>query len=269
MPPPAGPSAADRAHLTVLGVAIDDLDVDEAVAAMLAAAKGPGRRTLYFANAHTLNHAAASDDYRRILNDADLLLGDGTGVRWAARVRGRHIKANLNGTDLLPVFLRATRGERLSLYLLGATPRVVARTAAIVGERFPGWTIAGHHHGYLDAATTEAAIAAINAAAPHLLLVAMGNPLQERWIDAHRARLDVNLCAGVGGLFAYLSGEYRRAPAWMRRLGLEWLGVMVLQPRKIGRYLRGNPLFLWRVAGEALGRRTRRGVPRGLRRGAR
>ncbi len=223
---------------------------------MLAAIEGPGRRTLYFANAHTLNHAAASIDYRRILNDADLLLGDGTGVRWAARFQGRRVKANLNGTDLLPAFLRATRGGRL--YLLGATPRVVARAATVVVRRFPGWTVVGHHHGYLDAGMTEAVITAINAAAPHLLLVAMGNPLQERWIDANRARLDVNLCAGVGGLFAYLCGEYRRAPAPMRRLGLEWLGVMVLQPRKVPRYLAGNPLFLWRVAGEALGRRAGR-----------
>ena len=253
-----GTSASDRARLTILGVAIDDLDADEAVAAMLAATVGPGRRTLYFVNAHTLNHATESADYRRVLNDADLLLGDGTGVRWAARLGGRRVKANLNGTDLVPAFLRAAADERLRLYLLGATPRVVARAAAIVERRFPGWTVAGHHHGYFGIEATDAVIAAINDAAPHLLLVAMGNPLQERWIDAHRARLHVNLCAGVGGLFAYLSGDTRRAPAPMRRLGLEWLGVMALQPRKIPRYLRGNPLFLWRVAREALGRRAAR-----------
>ncbi len=247
----------DRARLTILGVAIDDLDADEAIAALLAAVTGPVRRTLYFANAHTLNHAAEADDYRRVLNDADLLFGDGTGVRWAARLRGRRVRANLNGTDLVPAFLRAADDRRLRLYLLGATPPVVARTAAVVGRRFPGWTVAGHAHGHFGDDATEAVIAAINAAAPHLLLVAMGNPLQERWIDAHRARLQVNLCAGVGGLFAYLSGDARRAPAWMRRLGLEWLGVMVLQPRKIRRYLRGNPLFLWRVAREALGRGIR------------
>ena len=247
----------DRARLTILGVAIQDLDVDEAIAALLAAVTGPGRRTLTFANAHTLNHAAESDDYRRILNEADLLFGDGTGVRWAARLQGRRVRANLNGTDLLPAFLRAADGRGLRLYLLGATPDVVARTAAIVARRFPGWTVAGHHHGYVAADASDAVTAAINAAAPHLLLVAMGNPLQERWIDAHRARLEVNLCAGVGGLFAYLSEDYRRAPAWMRRLGLEWLGIMVLQPRKFWRYLRGNPLFLWRVAVEALGRGAR------------
>jgi N-acetylglucosaminyldiphosphoundecaprenol N-acetyl-beta-D-mannosaminyltransferase len=250
---PAPPSTAvvDAAGmLTILGVAIDDISVDAAIAALTSAATGRDAKTAFFVNAHTLNHAADSADYRNLLNAADLVLGDGTGVRWAARLQGIRVKANLNGTDLMPAFMAAADHLALRYYLLGASPAVVAATATVCQQRFPGWTLAGHHHGYVDSDSTDAVIAGINDSGPHLLLVAMGNPMQERWIDANRVHLRVNLCVGVGGLFSYLSGDYVRAPLWIRRLGLEWLAVSVMQPHKFMRYLRGNPLFLWRVARE-------------------
>ena len=246
------PAAGPRRRVTILGVTIDDLTIGEAVAVLRAAAQGAKPRTIYFANAHTLNGAVEADDYRILLNEADFVLGDGTGVRWAARLQRHRMQANLNGTDLVPAFLQAAAADGLRLYLLGAQPAVVERTADVVRRRFPGWTIAGARHGYFRAESLDEVVTAINGAAPNILLVGMGNPLQERWIHANRARLRVNVCVGVGGLFAYMSGDTRRAPSWMRRIGLEWLGVMAMQPRKFTRYLRGNPLFLWRIVHERL-----------------
>ena len=80
----------------------------------------------------------------------------------------------------------------------------------------------------------------------------MGNPRQERWIAAHRAELPVRLVVGVGALFAYMAGNYRRAPSPIRRLGLEWLFVLFLQRHKWRRYLLGAPSFLLRVVGARL-----------------
>jgi len=82
---------------------------------------------------------------------------------------------------------------------------------------------------------------------PDLLLVGMGNPLQEIWIHAHRHQLEVPLVAAVGGLFNYWAGTLRRASPVLRRLGAEWLGILWQQPHKARRYLLGNPLFLWRA----------------------
>ncbi len=244
--------ASPRRSVTILGVAIDDLSVDEAVSGLRAAAVGRQPRTIYFANAHTLNGAVEADGDRRILNQADLVFGDGTGVRWAARLQRHRMRANLNGTDLIPLFLQAAAKNGLRVYLLGARSAVVARAAEVISRRYPGSTVVGYRDGYFPEDANEEVVAGINEAAPHVLLVAMGNPLQERWIHANRAGLRVNLCVGVGGLLAYMSGDVPRAPSWMRRLGLEWLGVMAMQPRKTTRYLRGIPLFLWRVVRERL-----------------
>jgi N-acetylglucosaminyldiphosphoundecaprenol N-acetyl-beta-D-mannosaminyltransferase len=117
---------------------------------------------------------------------------------------------------------------------------------------FPGWVQAGYHHGYLnDETTTAAAIEQINAAGPDVLLVGMGNPIQEQWIGQHLPRLKVPVCMGIGGLFDFWAGTVSRAPAWLRRLGHEWIWRLCQQPRlKARRYLVGNPLFLARVARE-------------------
>lgn len=239
-------------RVDVLGVGIDDIGLDDAIALMRAAVDERTRRTIVIVNAHTLNLACASRRYRAVLNAADFVFNDGAGIRLAARLQGIRLRANLNGTDLIPMFMRATDENGLSYYLVGARPEVLARTVAVMRRSFPGWSLAGHHHGYLGMAESDHVIDEINRTRPHLVLVGMGNPLQETWIDEHRHRLDVPLCIGVGGLFSYLSGDYTRAPLWMRRCGLEWLAIIALQPKKWRRYVFGNPLFLMRLVREHL-----------------
>ncbi len=235
--------------LSILGVRICDTRRTTAIELLSAALAGsPARpRLVYFVNAHTLNLAAADPQYRRVLNGADYVFGDGTGVRWAARLQGVCIRDNLCGTDLIPQLLAANADRGCRMFLLGGNEGLIDSAARRAAELFPGWRIAGRHHGYLDAAGSRDAVAAINAAEPHLLLVGMGNPRQERWLAEFRQRLRVPLCAAVGGLFHYWAGDLRRAPRWLRRLGAEWLGILFQQPSKAQRYLLGNPLFLWRI----------------------
>jgi N-acetylglucosaminyldiphosphoundecaprenol N-acetyl-beta-D-mannosaminyltransferase len=237
----------------VFGVPILDLAMRDALALCVEAMRQPsgGTRALFFVNAHTLNLAWADPEYRRALGSADWVFGDGTGVRWAVRVlHGARLRDNVNGTDLVPALLGSDLGLRY--YLLGASEDAIERSAAWARAAFPGWQQVGHHHGYVPLEDCAALVEKINASRPHLLLVGMGNPKQERWILAQRARLDVPLCMGVGGLFDYWAGDLRRAPAWLRRLGFEWLHLLVAQPRKFRRYVLGNPLFLWRLCVEKL-----------------
>lgn len=247
-PSPAVPHELPR-MLSILGVRICDSSRRAAVE-LLSAALGGSRaqpRLVYFVNAHTLNLAAADPQYRRVLNAADYVFGDGTGVRWAARLQGVRIRDNLCGTDLIPQLLAADANRGCRLFLLGGNEALIDSAAGRAAELFPGWHIAGRHHGYLDAAGSRKAIDAINAAKPHLLLVGMGNPRQEQWLAEYRQRLRVPLCAAVGGLFHYWAGDLRRAPRWLRYIGAEWLGILFQQPHKAQRYLLGNPLFLWRI----------------------
>lgn len=235
--------------LNLLGVHMTDATRAEAVALLDRWMHAPdGRaRLVFIANAHTLNVASEDPGYRAILNAADVVFGDGTGVRLAARLRGVRLKDNLVGTDLLPLFFGATLRCRHRVFLLGGRPGTAARAAERLGRDFPGLQVAGHHHGFVAPRRAADVIAEINRATPDLLLVAMGNPRQERWLHEHRAALDVPVSIGVGGLFDHWAGDLRRAPRWVRRLGSEWVQILLQQPHKWRRYLLGNPRFIVRA----------------------
>jgi N-acetylglucosaminyldiphosphoundecaprenol N-acetyl-beta-D-mannosaminyltransferase len=240
------PATEEARRLRLMGVGVTDLGFAEAVARLAAWIDAGERKALFFVNAHTLNRVCRDGAYREVLNRADLVFGDGTGVRWAARARGLKLRANLNGTDLTPALLAARPGTRV--FLLGSTADRIAAGAEAFRARFPECPLVGFHHGYVqDEAASRAVIPEINAARPDVLLVGMGNPLQERWIDRWRGDLDAPLCIGVGGLLEYWTGALDRAPGWMRRAGIEWVHIMLRQPWKAGRYLAGNPAFIARL----------------------
>ena len=255
-PPPAAPPAPAGSRVTVLGVEVTDVATGQAIRLLdqWMHERNGRARCAYFVNAHTLNLAAADPEYRAVLNAADCVFGDGTGVRWAARLRGVSLRDNVNGTDLVPALLRATASRAYHCFLLGADRPTIHRAAQYVAEHFPGWTVAGCHDGFLgDSGRTECAIRQINRARPDLLLVGMGNPLQERWLHDHRRHLRASVCMAVGGLFDFWAGNFSRAPVWLRRLGHEWLWRLAQQPgAKARRYLWGNPLFLMRAVRESL-----------------
>jgi N-acetylglucosaminyldiphosphoundecaprenol N-acetyl-beta-D-mannosaminyltransferase len=234
-----------RRHVDIIGTTFVDMAFDEALAELAGVVDAREPKTVHFANAATLNLAAADPEYRNALNAADYVYGDGTGVRWAAALRGVRLQSNLNGTDLIPALIEQRENTRV--FLLGGTEEMIAEAARRFPEYFPRAELIGWHHGFFDHGDSGEMIARINAARPDLLLVGFGNPLQERWIAANRGQLDVPLTAGVGGLFSYWAGTLTRAPALYRRLGIEWLHILRKQPHKARRYLLGNPLFLLRM----------------------
>ena len=236
----------------LLGVRMTNATQGEAVALMdrWIHADGDRAHLVFIANAHTLNLSAVDAGYRAVLNDADVLFGDGTGVRMAARWRGTEMRDNLVGTDLLPRFFSETRGCRHRYFLLGGTPGTAERAGERIVHDFADVEIVGTHHGYVDG-DGAAVVDMINRAAPDVLLVAMGNPIQETWLHRHRAALEVPVSVGVGGLFDHWAGNLRRAPRWVRRLGIEWVQILVQQPAKWRRYLLGNPRFAYRALRDA------------------
>jgi N-acetylglucosaminyldiphosphoundecaprenol N-acetyl-beta-D-mannosaminyltransferase len=209
-------------------------------------------RSVFLVNAHTLNLAARDPQYRAILNSGDFVFGDGTGVRWGAKLQGVGVLDNLVGTDFIPALLQSTAGRGYSYFMFGGDEQTIAAAAQYAQNAFPGWTLCGSHHGYIKTPkTTSAAIEKINASKPDLLLVGMGNPLQESWIYQYQAQLCAPICIGIGGLFDYWAGNVSRAPKWLRRIGHEWIWRLFQQPHdKTYRYLIGNPLFLARILSE-------------------
>lgn len=200
-----------------------------------------------FCNANTMVSALRSPAYVETLSRF-LVLNDGVGLDICSSLfMGHGFEDNLNGTDLVPDILGAA-SKPVSIYLLGAKPAVVAEAARQLGARFPRHRVAGFHHGYLRPADEAGVIAEINASGADLLLVAMGNPLQEIFIARHAAALRVPVLIGVGALFDFISGTVPRAPGWMRAARLEWLFRLMQEPKRLGwRYTGGLAIFLAQI----------------------
>ncbi len=237
----------------ILGVRISNVSRMEAVELIEKLIKDrQTTQSIFIANAHTLNLATEDLSYRSVLNSASRVFADGTGARWAARLRGVRLKDNLVGTDLIPMLFQASAGRGYRYFLLGADADTVKRAALECARSYPGWELAGFHHGYFETEGTARVIDQINAVRPDLLLVAMGNPRQECWINVHQAHLRVPVCIGVGGLFDHWAGNLKRAPTWVRTHGFEWFQILIQQPHKWRRYILGNPKFLLRIVRELL-----------------
>jgi N-acetylglucosaminyldiphosphoundecaprenol N-acetyl-beta-D-mannosaminyltransferase len=237
--------------LDLLGVTVEDATMREAFARLVRWLSRTDRtRSVYFVNAHTLNLASEHTAYRALLNQGDVVYGDGTGVRWAARIKGAGMRDNVNGSDLTPLLLERVVGRRL--FLLGAAPEVNERAVEHCMRVYPQWEIAGSQHGFYERKDEERLVDRIREARPDLLLVAFGNPLQESFIHRWRERLGARVAMGVGGLLDYFGGSNVRAPEIVRELGIEWMHILARQPHKAGRYLIGNPAFLCRAVADRL-----------------
>lgn len=236
---------ADRVR--ILGLTIDNEKYEDGIGRLRRLIQTDGTQVVHFVHCHGCLAGAKDDETLAALASADVVYGDGTGMRWAARWRGVDLVGNLNGTDLVPDLLERGLDRRGRVYLLGGTPDEVEAARRRAAERFPDWDFVGHHHGYFAETDEDRVLAEVRAARPDVVLVGMGTPLQEEFINRHRDDFGCSLVLAVGGLFAHLSDRITRAPRWMRRLGLEWVGVAVQQPRKIGRYTVGSAEFLLRM----------------------
>jgi alpha-1,3-mannosyltransferase len=199
-----------------------------------------------FANAHTLNRAI-NPSVRSMLDRA-IVFNDGLGVDIASRMLfGRSFPDNLNGTDFVPHYLRSTN-KRYRIFLVGAQPGVAERAAERLAELAPHHAVVGCSHGYVPPEETGALIERIRGARANILLVAMGNPQQEQWLNDHLAASGCRLGFGVGGLFDFLAGTVPRAPHWVQAARLEWSYRLLQEPRRLWRrYLVDMPIFLARI----------------------
>jgi N-acetylglucosaminyldiphosphoundecaprenol N-acetyl-beta-D-mannosaminyltransferase len=216
-----------------------------------------GRRRaqkVYIVNAHALNLAWTNRKFRDILNEADILLNDGSGVQLASRLAGFPFPDNLVGTDLVPQLCEIAAKRNVGVFLLGGAPGVPERAAEHLRLLVPQLSIKGLHHGYFQVGEERGVVDAINESGAGVLLVAFGNPLQEQWIHNNAPLLKCDLCIAVGGLFDHWSGRLRRAPLWMRKAGIEWIQILMQQPSKWRRYVLGNPTFLLRATLSRFGR---------------
>ncbi len=240
---------AGGSRVTMLGVEFSTPTMETAVSIVADAARDRRRAdTVYFVNPDCLNKAVSDKAYREILRNGDHVFPDGIGITLAGKLLGTPLRENLNGTDMLPFIMRAAEEKGLGLFFLGGRPGVAEAAADNLGKQFRA-RILGTRHGYFDPEKEgEEVIDEVNRSGADILMVGFGAPLQERWIHRNRERLGAGVAMGVGGLFDFYSGRIKRAPRWLREMGLEWVFRFLQEPGRMWRrYVIGNPLFLLRV----------------------
>jgi len=188
----------------------------------------------------------------RALSGADLVVPDGIGIVWALRRAGRHQQQRVTGVDLVETLLTEQAAKGLRVFLLGGKPGVAETAKTNLERRWPGIQVAGCHHGYFSPAENEEVVGRINQAKPALLLVGMGVPRQEIWLYNQWSKLMVPVGIGVGGLLDLWAGRTKRAPAFLRSMGLEWLYRVCREPARWRRLL-VLPGFIWKVWTEQRG----------------
>lgn len=232
----------------LLGVTLNNISTPAALETVRDLLYAEGRTSvIYFANAHTLTLADGSERFKQLLNSATHIFADGLGVRLGAMLNGVRLADNLCGTDFIPKLLSTDPGCKRRYYLLGATPRSIAKAAKHAAVAFPVWTLVGFHHGYFQPESSTRIVERINLAKPDLLLVGMGSPSQEDWLAKKCSHLNVPVCIGVGGLFDFWSNQRSRAPRLMRKCSLEWLYIAATERHKWRRYTFGASRYLGRV----------------------
>lgn len=202
-------------------------------------------RKIFFINVHTIHLARKSREFLSTVNSADLALPDGSGLNIAGKFFSRPIKENLNGTDFTPSLLKLAEKEGWKVYLLGAKQSVLVNCVIKISSLFPKLKIAGFHSGYFSNQEFPEIIKDINESSAEILLVAMGSPVQEKLINNYACQLNSAVCMAVGGLFDFLSGDKKRAPAIFRKTGMEWLYRFASDPKtKWERIFIEIPVFL-------------------------
>jgi alpha-1,3-mannosyltransferase len=232
---------------TLLDVPIRACSLSEATILLDKCFGNESQRIVAFTNAHTLNIARANARFQAIL-EGSIVFNDGVGADVASwLLYGRSFPENLNGTDFVPQYLQRTK-HQYRIFLLGAKPQVTERASRRISELNSSHKIVGSHSGYFAAEDNDNIIASIRESKADIILVGMGNPKQEFWLQDNLAASNCRLGFAVGGLFDFLSGEVSRAPRVFRSFRLEWLFRLIQEPRRLApRYLLGNPLFLFRI----------------------
>ena len=238
--------------LSILGVNVHAITVNELHEYIAHAIDNDIKTSILHVNVHGLNLAYKDTDFKQILNKSALVFCDGAGVILGAKILGYKIPERITYADWMWNFAKFCAAKKFSLFFLGAKPGIAQNAATQLLMRFPNLQIAGVQHGYFDksfgSVENETIIKKINAAQPDILVVGFGMPLQERWLMENADRINVNIFLTGGAVFDYISGKLKRAPRWMTNNYLEWLGRLIIEPRRLWkRYIIGNPQFLLRV----------------------
>ncbi len=219
----------------ILGVKVDNLTMAEALQKVESFLKDGQQHYLVTPNPEFLVEAQKDEEFKEILNQADLAVPDGVGLILAARFLGQPFKQRVSGTDLMEKICQKAAQKKWSVFLLGGQEGVAEKAGENLKKKYPGLEIKG--------CSSKACFDQ-----PAILFVALGASKQEKWINENLKKMpSVKLAMGVGGAFDFMAGQVQRAPKFLRAIGLEWLWRFSCQPWRIRRIFKAVTKFPWLV----------------------
>lgn len=233
----------------ILGVRFDDLTQQEAAQQGRQLLEEDKFHYVVTPNPEFLLAAEKDPEFRRVLNAADLVLPDGIGVVYSAKILGTPLKERVPGIEFAEAMLSALNEMGGRLYLLGAKPGVAEEAGRRICARYPALVLCGTHDGYFK--DEQAILPQIAAAKPDLLFVCLGAPKQEKWMARWGQHTGAKLAIGLGGCLDVFAGNVERAPEQWQKLGLEWAYRLKKEPKRIGRMAK-LPLVLVKAAGQRI-----------------
>jgi N-acetylglucosaminyldiphosphoundecaprenol N-acetyl-beta-D-mannosaminyltransferase len=249
--------------ISLFGMTIDRLSIEGATAQILSwcvAPRGDRCRYIVTPNVDHVVMFQQHPDLRTAYADASLVLADGAPVVWASRLLRQPLPERVAGSDLVPAVLAAAGqvdgGDcaPLRVFFLGAAPGVAEEAVRRLVARYPHVRFVGTYSPPLgfehSMVENMLVLEQIANARPDLLVLGLGAPKQELWIQKHCRQVEAKVTVCAGATIDFLAGHRRRSPVWLRRIGLEWLHRMLREPRRLARrYVRDAfafPPLVWR-----------------------
>lgn len=250
----SSPSSLPRVR--ILGVPVSAIDMQDAVATIDFWIRSRRRHYVCITGVHGVMECRHDAALRAIHESAGMVTPDGMPLVWMARRLGRPGVRRVYGPDLMREITRLSPSRGYRHYYYGGGPGLADKLAQTLSAAHPGLAVAGTFCPPFRPLTDEedeSVINAINEAKPDIVWVGLSTPKQERWMSAHRDRIEAPVMIGVGAAFDFLAGTKRQAPLWMQRSGLEWAFRLGTEPRRLGRrYASIVPRFLGLAAGQLI-----------------
>lgn len=224
----------------ILDVKIDEFTFTQVMTKITTFLKSRKLHQIVTVNPEFVLAAQKDIDFKNVLNNSDLSVPDGFGLKIGAWILGKKIGERLTGVDLTWELAKLASKNGFSIFFLGAAPGVAKKAALNIKKVYPSCKIAGYYAGTPE---EKGIVDKINHSNADILFVAFGAPKQDKFIYQNRTKLKVKIAIGIGGTFDYISGIIPRAPLWMRKIGLEWLYRLIKQPKRASRIFRAVIIF--------------------------
>lgn len=245
-------------RISISNIKIDQCSMQEAIQATTALIEEKKNAYIVTPNIDHIVMLRKDAEFRRIYQEASLVLPDGMPILWAARFLGTPLKEKISGSDLFPKLCELANEKGYRIFFLGGRLGAADKASEILMKKYSKLQIVRTYcppFGFENNANeNNKIIQTIKDVHPDILFVGLGAPKQEKWIYKHKDEYQVPVSIGIGATFDFESGMVKRSPIWMQKVGFEWLWRLIMEPKRLWkRYLIDDPVFFWLVLKQKLG----------------